>query len=143
MIAKAFDPVAELQSAFSVLIKNLSLAAIPAIACVIVFAIFALVLVSSGASALVANGLGDPSAWAAVIGAAALGIGIACIASIIVMLIAQAAVIAGSQAVWEGRAPDLGAGVSRALSRALDLFLAGLVIAIIAVAISWTFLGPL
>jgi hypothetical protein len=143
MIARQFEPIAELQNAFTVLTKNLTLAAIPTIAFVIVGGIFVLVLLATGASAVIATGMNDPGALFAAIGGAALGIGIALIFSIIVILIAQAAVIAASQAVWEGRSADLGSGLSQAMSRAGDLLLAGFVLAIICVALSWTFVGPL
>ena len=143
MIARQFDPVAELQSAFTILTKNLTLGAIPLVGCLIAGAIFVAFLFGTGASALIASGLNDPTAWGAMIGGALFTFSIAALAAGIILLISQAAVMAASEAVWEGRPPDIGAGVSRALGRVLDLFLAGLVLCIIAIAISWTFVGPL
>jgi len=143
MIARSFDPMAELQSAFNILTKNLSLVAIPAIALLICFAVFALVLVASGAGAIVASGLNDLTTLMSVIGGAIVGLCIAALVAIVVTSIANAAVVVAAKDVWEGRPPDLGSALNRAMSRIVDLFLAGLVIAIICIAISWTFIGPL
>lgn len=147
MIARQFDPVTELQSAFTVLTKNLTLAAIPTAAAIIVCAVLVLTLVATGASALIASGLSDPTAIgtavAAGIGSLLFGLGITLVIGIIVGLLAQAAVIAGSEAVWEGRPPDLGVGLRTAMERAGDLFIGGLLLALIFIAISWTLVGPL
>jgi len=143
MIARSFDPMAELQSAFNILTKNWMLAAIPAVGLLICFALFAMVFMASGGFAILSGGLNDLSTLFSVLAGALVGVCIAALVSIVVMSIANAAVVVAAKDVWDGRTPDYGSAVSRALSRVVDLFLAGLVIAIIAVAISWTFIGPL
>jgi hypothetical protein len=141
MIARQIDPMVELKSAFDVLTKNITLAAIPTVAFVVICGMFLLVLLVTGASALLGGGMNDPSVWMGALAGGAVFFGIALIIAIIVSLIAQAAVIAASEAAWEGRQPDLGAGVGRAFSKAGELFLAGLLLALIAIAVSWTFVG--
>ena len=143
MIAKSFDPMAELQSAFNTLTKNWMLVVIPAVGLLICFAMFAIVLLVSGAGAIISGGLNDLSTLLAVLGGALLGVCIVGLLSVVVMSIANAAVVVAAKDVWDNRPADFGTAVSRALGRFVDLFLAGLVLAIIAVAISWTFIGPL
>ena len=143
MIARSFDPMAELQSAFNILTKNLSLAAIPTIGLLICFAVFAMVLVASGAGAIVASGFNDVTTLLSVLGGAIIGVCVAALIAIVVTSIANAAVVVAAKDVWDGRPPDFASAVSRAVSRVVDLFLACLVIAIICVAISWTIIGPL
>ena len=141
MIARQIDAMAELKSAFDVLTKNFTLAAIPTVALVLIGCLFAIVALATGASALLSGGFNDPTILMSALAGGAFFFGIALIIAIIVSLIAQAAVIAASEAAWAGRQPDLGAGVGRAFSKAGELFLAGLVLAIIAIAVSWTFVG--
>jgi len=143
MIARQFDPIAELQSAFTLLTKNFSLAAIPLVALLIVGALFGTVVAVAGGSALLAGGLNNPMALAPIITGALLWFGLALLVGIIVELIGHAAVIAASQSAWEGRAPMSGAGVSRALSRLGDLVVAGIVLGLIFLVICWTIIGPL
>jgi hypothetical protein len=143
MIARSFDPIAELQSAFNVLTKNWVLAAIPTVGLLICFALFAMVFMASGGFAILSGGLNDLSTLLTVLGGALVGVCIAGLISIVVMSIAHAAVVVAAKDVWDGRTPNVGSAITRALSRVADIILAGFSIAIICIAISWTFIGPL
>jgi hypothetical protein len=143
MIAKQIDAMTELQHAFRVLTKNLSLSAIPIVAMlltgVLMFGAFAI----TGASGYIASGLNDMGSMMSVLTAGAIWFIIALIIAVVLNLIAQAAVIGGSESVWEGRSPDLAAGLGRAFAKIGDLFLFGLVAGICAALVSWTVVGPI
>ena len=145
MIAQTFDPYAELQSAFNVLKQNFSLASIPIVAWIINACVFGAALALAGvpAAVLFGSGMWTFPALMSVLMGALLWFSIAAIVMGVVWLVAHGAVIAASQSLWEGRQADLSAGVSRALARLVDLLVAGLILAVIAVAISWTVIGPL
>ena len=141
MIARQIDAMAELQSAFQLLLKNITLAVVPIVAmfvCGLFFVVIAAVTVGTGA---IAGGFNNPGALMGAIGGGLIWFGIAGLLSIVVSLIANASVIASSENVWQGRPADLGAGVSRALSKLGDLVIAGLVLGIIAVLVGWTLIG--
>ena len=145
MIAQTFDPLAELQSAFNLLTKNFSLASIPIVAWIINVCLIGAAVGLAGAPAAVlfgANAWSIPALISVVMGAL-LWFSVAAVLMGIVWLVAHGAVIAASESLWEGRPADIGAGVSRALSRLVDLFFAGLIIAVIVLALLWTVVGPL
>ena len=146
MIARPVEPFAELQAAFTVLTKNFSIAAIPAVSTLICFALFGVLLTATvGAAALsgwaTGNMFSNPAAWSAMIGGGLLSFGIGALVAILISTISHGAVIAASEAAWVGQAPDLGSAVGRAFGRVGDLLVAGLVLGIIALCIFWTIVG--
>jgi hypothetical protein len=143
MIANQIDALAELQLAFRVLTKNLSLTAIPIAAMLLSGGLVVLAAIVAGASGYIASGMSDLSSMMGILTAGAIWFGIALLIALILGLIAEAAVIGGSELVWEGRTPDLSSGLGRAFGKIGDLFLFGLVAGILFVAVSWTVVGPL
>lgn len=147
MIARQFDPVAELQSAFSVLMKNFGIAAIPLVAIVVCIALFGTVLVIAGGSALMAGGLADlnnnPMALVPIITASLAWFGLALLVAFIIGIVANGAAVSASESAWQSGTADVGGGFSRALAKAGDLVVCAIVLGVIFIAISWTVIGPL
>ncbi len=146
MIARPVEPFAELQAAFNVLTKNLSLATIPAVSAIVCVAVFGVLLTATfGAASLSgwANGsfFSNPAMWSTLIGGALLTFCVGFLIAIVISTISHGAVIAASESAWEGRPIDLGAAVGRAFGRIADLLLAGIVLGLIAVLIWWTVVG--
>jgi len=146
MIARQFDPVAELQSAFTLLMKNYSLASIPLIAGIVCIALFATVLGVVAGGAVIA-GLSDisnnPMALVPLITASLGWFGIVGLVAIIISLIANGAAVAASETAWQSGAADISGGFNRALSRLADLIIVAVVLGIIWLAIFWTVIGGL
>jgi len=142
MMQSRIDPFAELESAARALGKNLPLAIIPAVGSLIIVAVCSLTAVGGGLWAMGAAAFGNWAALLAALGAMALGVLLTVVVAVIVGLLASAAAAAGAQSVWQSHPPDLGADVGKAVSRMGDLLAAGFLITLIAIAISWTIVGP-
>lgn len=146
MIARQFDPVAELQSAFSLLFKNYTLAAIPLVALIVCIALFAIVAIVVGGTALLAS-LGslqsNPMALWTVLAASLPFFGLAGLVAFVVAVVADGAAVSAAESAWKSGVSDLSGGFARAMGKLGDLVVAGLVLCIIAIAIIWTFIGPL
>lgn len=146
MIARQFDPIAELQSAFSVLFKNYVLAVIPLVALLICFALFAIVAIVVGGSALLAS-LGslqsNPMALWTVLAASLPFFGVAGLVAFVIALIADGATVAAAESAWSTGVADISGGFSRAMSKLGDLVVAAIVLLIICAVIAITFVGPL
>ncbi|HYK54512.1 MAG TPA: hypothetical protein VEV38_13390, partial [Candidatus Eremiobacteraceae bacterium] len=127
MIARQFDPIAELQSAFTLLTKNYNIATIPFIAVIICFALFAFAFIVAGGTALLTGGFSDistnPMALWPIISAAAGWFFVAIIVAIIISLIANAAAVAASESAWQSGTADVSGGFARATSRLGDLII--------------------
>lgn len=142
MVNRQFDAVAELQSAFNVLTKNLVLAVPTALVSFAggLFAVFAAAAIAAsilGAGALTGmSGTGEarPGIWAALAGGTGLLLIVFFVVLVLLGILAQATVMAGAERVWHGQPADLMAGVSRAMSKIgplFLLFLIGLIIGVI------------
>ena len=146
MIARQFDPIAELQSAFSLLFKNYALAAIPLVALIVCFALFGLVAIVVGGSALLAslgNLQSNPMALGSIIAVSLPFFGLAALVAFVITLIADGAVVSAAESAWKSGVADVGGGISRSLAKLGDLIVAGIVLGIICVLIAITFVGPL
>lgn len=151
MIARQFDSVAEIQSAFNVLMKNYMIAAIPLIALVLCIAVFGFAFVIAGGTALLAGGLSgglsdlsdNPMALVPMITAAAGWFAIACLVAFVIQFIALGAASSAAESAWQSGAADVSAGFARALGKVGDLILYGIVFCIIMAVIGWTVLGAL
>lgn len=146
MIARQFDPIAELQSAFTLLTRNYSIATIPLVALIVCFALIATVIGVAGGGAILAsmNDLSsNPMALVPIITASLAWFGIAGLLAFIVWLIANGAAVAASESAWQSGTADVGGGFNRALSRLPDLILAAIVLGVICIAIAWTIVGGL
>jgi len=146
MIARQFDPVAELQSAFTVLTKNYALAVIPLVAGVICAALLATVLVVVGGGALFAS-MSDmsnnPMALVPIITASLGWFGIVGLVVFVIALIGDGAAVAAAESAWSTGVADLSGGFNRAMSKLGDLVVAAVVLCLICAVIFLTFIGPL
>ncbi|HEY7994279.1 MAG TPA: hypothetical protein VID24_08720 [Candidatus Eremiobacteraceae bacterium] len=146
MIARPFDPVAELQSAFTVLFKNYALAVIPLVALIICFALFAIVAIVVGGSALLASFgtlQNNPTALWTILAASLPFFGIAGLVAFVIALIADGATVAAAESAWSTGVADISGGFSRAMSKLGDLVVAAIVLLIICAVLAITFVGPL
>jgi hypothetical protein len=141
--SRPLDPMAELQNAFSLLVKNWVLAIPTAVVSLLgaVFALFVLgALIASAVGAGMMGGLQPSTGEAPKAGIAALlaAGGLTTIVGFIVLallyLLAQAVVMGGAERVWHGEPADLGNGLSKAASKLPPLFLL-FIIAIVVFAI--------
>ncbi len=142
MVNRQFDAVAELQSAFTVLTKNLVLAVPTALVSLAggLFAVFVAATIAAsilGAGAL--SGMGGtgearPGIWAALAGGTGLLLIVFFVAIVLLGILAQAVVMGGAERVWHGQPADLMAGVSKAMGKIgplFLLFLIGLIVGVI------------
>jgi len=146
MIARQFDPVAELQSAFTVLTKNYVLAVIPLVSLVVCLALFGVVAIVVGGSALLASFgslQSNPMALWTVLAASLPFFGLAALVAFVIALIADAATVAAAESAWSTGVADLSGGFSRAMSKLGDLVVAGIVLCLICAVIAITIVGPL
>ncbi len=132
MVNRQFDAVAELQSAFNVLTKNLVLAVPTALVSLAggLFAVFMVAAVmASIMGAGVVSGMGGPSGgmrpglMAGLLTGGGLMLVLFFVILVLLGILAQATVMAGAERVWHGQPADLMAGVSRAMSKIGPLFL--------------------
>jgi hypothetical protein len=117
MVRSGFDAVGELQAALNLLIANWRLALPTGIASLTVAVIVALVVAATTGAALGAGAIGG--AGAAMGGGLATmmaGSAIGFIASLVLIGLAQGAVIAGASDLWNGRPLDLQAALRTALA---------------------------
>ena len=147
MIARQFDPVAELQSALTVLMKNYSIAALPLVALVICIALFATVLVVAGGTALLSGGFsdlsGNPMALVQLITASLAWFGLVGLLAFVVSIIANGAAVAASESAWQSGTADVGGGFSRALAKFGDLVILAIALGVMCIVIGWTGIGLL
>jgi len=146
MIARQFDPVAELQSAFTVLTKNYALAVIPLVALIICLALFGVVAIVVGGSALLASFgslQSNPMALWTVLAASLPFFGLAALVAFVIALIADGATVAAAESAWITGVADISGGFSRAMSKLGDLVVAGIVLCLICAVIAITIVGPL
>lgn len=147
MIARQFDPVAELQSAFSVLMKNYSIAAIPLVALIACVAVFAVVFGIGGGAALLTGAFtdlsSDPTKLLAVFAGMGLWLGIAALVAGIIQFIALGATAAASESAWQTGTADVGGGFSRALGKIGELIFYGILFTIVMAVIGWTVIGAI
>jgi hypothetical protein len=145
MIARQFDPVAELQSAFSVLMKNYSIAAIPLVALIVCFTLFGTVLVVAGGTALLSGGFTDlssnPMALVQVITASLAWFGLVGLVAFIISMVANGAAVAASESAWQSGTADVGGGFSRALAKLGDLVVLAIALGFMCIVIGWTGIG--
>jgi hypothetical protein len=148
MIAPQIDAMAELQSAFRLLTKNLSLAVVPIVAAllcgVLFFGVFAIAAGGAGMSGLFSsdNGFDASMLFGALAGAAVWAV-LAAIISGVITMISEAAVVEGSENALQGRAPDLGAAIGKAFAKIGDLLIFGLILGIVGGIVGVTFIGPI
>jgi hypothetical protein len=147
MIARQFDPVAELQSAFSVLMKNYMIAAIPLISLILCLAVFAVAFAIGGGAALMAGALTDlnnnPMALVPILAGMAGWLGIAALVACIIQFIGLGAAAAASDSAWRSGTADVSDGFTRALAKVGDLILYGIVFGIIVAVLIWTVVGAI
>jgi hypothetical protein len=130
MAVRQFDAVAEIQSAFQILIKNWMLAVPTAVSSLIatLYAFFVLV------SAMAAIGLGSLGGSSGLVGGlSAFGgvTGLGLLAICLISLIAASMVMASAEDAWSGRPVDLSKALSRALACLVNVIIAGIVVGII------------
>jgi len=146
MIARQFDPVAELQSAFTVLTKNYALAVIPIVGLIVCLALFAIVAIVVGGSALLASFgslQNNPMAIGTILAASLPFFGLAALVAFVIALIADGAAVAAAESAWSTGVADVSGGFSRAMSKLGDLVVAAVVLCLICAVIALTFIGPL
>jgi hypothetical protein len=147
MIAQQIDAMAELQSAFRLLMKNYVLAVIPLIALVVMAVLFIGVALIAGVGAAFATGgfnnNMDLSALSAALAGAALWAVVAGIVAFIISTLSQAAVADGSENVLQGRSPDLGAAIGRAFSKIGDLIIIAIILGILLALLGITVIGAI
>lgn len=130
MVNRQFDALAELQSAFNVLSKNLVLAiptALVALAAALL-AIFAVATVFAsllGAGVLTGSAPGAirPGVGALLAGGGGLLLLVGLVVLVLLGILAQAVVMAGAERVWHGEPADLTHGIARAMGKIGPLFL--------------------
>jgi hypothetical protein len=131
---RQFDPVAELQTAFNVLLKNWTLALPTAIASLLSIIFLTTVLAATGLSVLGAGALSaHPAGALTMLGAGGATLAGGLIILILISIVAHATVIAAAEDAWEGRQPDLRAGVAKALAKFGPVLIASLLIGLIAI----------
>lgn len=130
---RQIDAMAELQNAFRILLQNWVLALPTAIASLI-GSIFFVLVISAAIAGAIGGGMvtGGRGLGAIFAGAGLLGI-IGGIVMLLIFAIANAAVIAAAENVWQGRQPDLGGGISKAIGKLPAIIVAGIVIFILAI----------
>ena len=148
MIAQQIDAMAELQSAFRLLTKNIALAVVPVVAaglCGVLFlGVLAIAAAGAGMSGIFSSDNGfDPSMLFGALAGAAVWAVLAGIISAVISLISEAAVVEGSENAFQGRAPDLGAAIGKAFAKIGDLLIFGIILSIVAGIVGVTFIGPI
>lgn len=147
MIARQFDPIAELQSAFSVMMKNYSIAAIPLVALIACVVVFVIVFGVGGGAALLSGAFTDlnsnPAALVPIIAGMGMWLGLGVFVACIIQFIALGATAAASESAWQTGTADVAGGVARALSKVGDLILYGIVFGVVMTVIGWTVIGGL
>ncbi len=134
MVRQQFDAVAELQTAFQVLKNNWILALPTAVASLVAIVFLTTVVAAAGLSVLGAGALsGHPGGAATVLGAGGLAVFGGFVLIILISIVAHAAVIAAAEDAWRGQPPNLARGVSCAIAKLPNLFVAGLLIMIPAI----------
>jgi hypothetical protein len=135
MVARQVDAVAELGAAAQLLASRWTLALPTAIASLIAGMFFLFVLTALVASAFIA-GAGARTGHAAS-GLAFLGAGLASGAVTLIVIVvlvglAQAIVIAASEDAWQGRPPDFGAAIGKAIAKIPSLVALFVLLALLA-----------
>lgn len=131
------DAVAELQNTFSVLFKNWILAVPTAVVSLIAAAFFVFMLAGVFAAFTGAGAMGGMNAQAALALLASSGVMliVGLIVIILLSMLANAVVLAAAENVWHGGSPDLGAGVSKGLSKLPALLVLFLIFAVIGIVV--------
>jgi len=135
MVSRQIDAMSELTNAVKVLMNNWVLAIPTAVASLIFmlilfFTVFAAIGSVIGAGAM--GGMHPGGAMAMLGGFGVLGT-VLLIVAILIALVANAAVIAASEGVWQGRPPDLSGGISRAIGKLPHLIVAAILIFLMAI----------
>lgn len=125
-VNRTFDPVAEAQNGFSLLLKNWILA-VPTAIVSLLETILMVVVLASMVAAVMTGGLGS-GGLAAGIGAFGGVAGLLLLVVLLLGIIAHAAVMSAARDAWNGRQPDIGAGIAHGLSCFGNLLIAGIVI---------------
>ncbi len=121
-----FDAVAEAQNGFKLLLKNWILAVPTAIVSLIQTILF-VVTVGAALAAIMAGTYGS-TGLGAMAGAFSGVTGLLFLVVALLMLVAHAAVMSAARDAWNGKAPDIAAGLAHGLSRIVDLLIAGILL---------------
>lgn len=142
MAVRQLDAVAEVQSAFTALTKNWTLAIPPAIVSLLFMVLMVTVVGTAFATGMMGayGGAGGLLGMLGALGAVAI---VGFIVLGLVGLLAHATVMASAEDAWSGRPVDLGAGFGKALACLGNLIVAAILIGLMFAVLAITIVGPI